>query len=367
MKILFVGGGSGGPGSPLIAVAEQIFLKNPQAKFLFVGSSKGPEKSMVAHEGYNFVSISAGKFRRYVSIKNLLTPFEVIIGFFQSLIILKKFQPNVVFGTGSFVQVPLVFAAWVLKIPVVLHQQDVIASLANTICQLCAKNITVTFSDSLKDFTTGTGIFYKKNSEKIILTGNPFRLGYKIHKTREECIVQFKLKQDFPTLLVLGGGTGAVFINELIKKSLPDLAKVVQIIHSTGSGKLDLPETEYYKPFEFIQNMPEAYKAADIVLCRAGLSTITELSNLGKVSIIIPMPASHQEVNAYILSQFKATIVESQTDITPSSLVSLIRKLLHNSEIQKDLIKNMQNLMPKNSAEKVADLILNFSPRSNGK
>src|SRR3989344_5098309 len=269
MKILLVCGGSGGSVSPLLAVAEEVKKFHPKAKFLFVGSHMGPEKLMATEAEIPFLSISASKLRRYFSWSNFISPLFTLIGFAQSVKILKDFKPDCVFGTGSFVQVPLVWAAWFLKVPVVLHQQDLQPSLANTLCQVPAKKITVSFEDSLTHFASGLGLFYKKTrSEKLILTGNPFREEL-LKATKEQGISLFGLKKDFPTLLVLGGGTGAAFLNNLIENCLPDLSKTVQIIHATGKGKQKSKDKENYHSYEFISEMGKAYAAADIVLSRA--------------------------------------------------------------------------------------------------
>ena len=254
-------------------------------------------------------------------------------------------------------QVPLVWAAWLLKIPVVLHQQDLLPSLANSLCQFAAKKITVSFESSQRDFASSLGLFYKKNASKIILTGNPFRQHLK-EVNREEAQKFFKLKSDLPTLLVLGGGTGAAWLNNLILDSLPQLSKTVQILHSTGVGKFSKHKFKNYYPYEFISDMGKAYSVADIVLCRAGLSTITELSNLSKVSIIVPMPDSHQEVNAFFLHQHGAAIIAEQEKLDKEILISIIRRLIFEPEVQLALKKNISALMPKNAAEKIAEVIL---------
>jgi len=358
MKILLVGGGSGGPVQPLLAVAEEIKKIHPKTKFLLLGTKKGPEGLMAKNAGIPFLSIPSGKWRRYFSLRNAATPFFVGAGFVRAITILKKYRPDCVFGAGSFVQVPVVWAAWLLRIPVVLHQQDLLASLANKLCQIPATRITVTFEDSLTDFSSGLGLFYqKKKKDKIILTGNPFREQLK-HATREQAIRHFKLEPDFPTLYAVGGGTGAAFINRLVEKALPQLTKAVQIIHSTGQGKASSRTCPHYHPYEFISDPGLAYAAADIVLCRAGLSTITELSNLEKMSIIVPMPGSHQEVNAYMLAKLRAAIVIDQRHLTPEILVSLIRKLLFESRIQAEVKRNISKIMPKNAGKKIAEIII---------
>lgn len=344
--------------APLIAVAQAIKRQQPRAKFLLVGTKAGPEKQMAENARIDFVFISAGKWRRYWSLKNFFTPFLALRGLFSAYRILRQFKPDCIFGAGSFVQVPVIWAGWLLKIPSVIHQQDVSPSLANRLCELCAKKITVCFEKSLSDFSVNLGLFYKHNArEKVVQTGNPFRseLG---NVKREKGLKNLNLRADLPVLLVLGGGTGADFINRLIIKALPELGKIVQIIHSTGVRMPRQIVRENYRQFNFIADMASAYAAADVVLSRAGLSTLTELSNLGKVSIIIPMPETHQEYNAALLDKLSAALVFEQKDVSAKELVAVIRKLLFNLPMQKSLAKNISRIMPKNSAEKIAGLVI---------
>lgn len=361
MKILLVGGGSGGSISPLLAVAREIKLKEPKAKFILVGTKTGPERIMAAQEKMPFYPIQAGKWRRYFSLLNAAAPFKVGMGFFQTLSIIRKFKPDCVFGTGSFVQVPVVLASWVRGVPVVLHQQDVFPSLANSLCQFFADKITVTFEKSLTDFYHSTGVFYKKRPEKITLTGNPCRPDL-LDFGKEEALRHFKLRDDLPVLYAVGGGTGARYINELVRQTLPELCRTVQVIHSTGPGKED-KKTQHpnYRPYEFIKQPGLAYAAADIVLCRAGLSTITELSALKKLAIIIPMPNSHQEINGALLANAHAAIVLRQERIKIENFVPLIRKLLFEKSLQDAIRENIVQVMPKNSGKKIADIIIKLA------
>lgn len=357
MKILLVGGGSGGPVAPLLAVAEKIKLHHVQAEFLLVGTRSGPERLMAEEANLPFVAISAGKWRRYFSLKNLLTPFQLAAGCWQAWKLMKRFRPDCMFGAGSFVQVPVAWVAWLLGVPVVLHQQDFQPSLANRLCQVPARKITVTFEQSLSDFASGWGLFYKKSkAPKIVWTGNPSRFNLRGLK-REEGLKAFGLRNDLPTLLVLGGGTGAGFLNQLIVRCLPELSRVVQIIHSTGPGKSAAPAQPDYHPYEFIKQAELAYAAADIVLCRAGMSTITELSNLQKVSIIVPMPDSHQEQNALFLLRRQAALVVPQSALDEHFLVRIIRKLLFDPKTQALFRQNITGIMPKQAAEKIAEII----------
>ncbi len=366
MNILLVGGGSGGPVMPLLATAEAIKKTHPRARFLLVGTRSGPESNIAQKAGLDFAAISAGKLRRYLSWRNLLAPFQVGAGFWQARRILREFKPDCILAAGGFVQVPLVWAAYFMGIPVVLHQQDVLPSLANRLCQLAASKITVTFEGGQAAFASGLGLFYNRKRDKIIWTGNPFRQQL-ADGDKERAGKFFGLKPDLPTLLVLGGGSGAQFLNRLIGDSLPDLSRSVQIIHATGAGKGGgaMPADNYH-PYEFIDNMADAYAAADLVLCRAGLSTITELSNLQKISIIVPMPDSHQEINGLLLYRLDAAIVLQQHLLNPARLVELVRKLLFDAEAQKILQRNIGLIMPRRAAEKVADLVVKLAEHKNG-
>lgn len=360
MRILLVGGGSGGSVAPLLAVAKHIKQGHPSAEFLLVGTKSGPESGMAKNAGVKFVSVTSGKLRRYFSWQNFWSPFQITTGFFQSLKILKSFKPACIFGAGSFVQVPVVWAAWFLKIPVVLHQQDVAASLANKLCELAANKITVTFPQSVKSFSSSFGVFYKKHAgDKILTTGNPFREELR-EGDRELARKFFNLKSDLPVLLVIGGGTGAEFLNGLILDCLPELSKTVQIVHATGKGKFKSSALENYHPYEFIDNMSGAYAASDIVLARAGLSTLTELSHLQKLSIIVPMPVSHQEVNGMLLAKMEAAIVVRQKKLEPKIFIGLVRKFLFARELQETLKHNIAKIMPHNANEKISEIILKF-------
>jgi UDP-N-acetylglucosamine--N-acetylmuramyl-(pentapeptide) pyrophosphoryl-undecaprenol N-acetylglucosamine transferase len=241
-----------------------------------------------------------------------------------------------------------------------LHQQDVLPGLANKLCQLFAKKITVTFEESLKYFPSSLGIFYKKfRADKIVLTGNPCFVNSR-EMSNEDVLKEFKLDRKLPTLLVLGGGTGAEFLNSIVQNSLPQLTKTVQIIHSMGKGKQVLPSEVYenYHPYEFISNMSAAYTAADIVLARAGLSTITELSYLKKLSIIVPMPNSHQEINAMLLYSLKAAIVIPQSALNPEGLTRLVRRLLFEPKLQENLKENIGKIMPRGASKKIAEIVV---------
>ncbi|TSC66142.1 MAG: UDP-N-acetylglucosamine--N-acetylmuramyl-(pentapeptide) pyrophosphoryl-undecaprenol N-acetylglucosamine transferase [Candidatus Doudnabacteria bacterium Gr01-1014_77] len=364
MKIILVGGGTGGPVIPLVAVQQKIHKEFPKTKFLFVGTSSGPEKQMLSKYNVAFKGIVSGKLRRYFSVLNIFAPFLVLIGFVQALLIIKKFNPDVVFAAGGYVAVPVVFAAWILRKKIVIHQQDYVPSLTNKILSPFANKITVSFEHSLKDFFSGLGIFgYSKNEQRVHWTGNPFREDLTLDfsetekkKTRDE----FGIQEDMPVLLILGGATGASGLNKIIQEALPELVKISHVIHSTGIGKGISFNHPNYHQYELISNMRGAYALSDIVISRAGMSTITELSALKKAAIIVPMPDSHQTENATILLVLQAALVISQGTLSGERLVDIVRKVMYDWEYQNTIRENIHKLMPHNATEKISKILVDI-------
>lgn len=357
--IVLVGGGTGGSVSPLLAVKDAIKEQSPKVKFIFIGSGSGPEAVMAAGERVEFIPVWSGKLRRYFSLKNILTPFQVIFAFVQSLFILRRIRASCVFGTGSFVQVPVMWAAWLLRIPVVLHQQDIYPSLSNTLCAPIAQKITVTFERSLYDFPQGLSMLKMNKRSKTEWTGNPCRISPKL-PTREQGLKFFGLDPEFPTVLIMGGGTGALAINALVEGARPELEKSLNVIHITGKGKGAQAREPHYFATEFLSEMHMAYAASDIVISRAGVGSLTELSVLGKPSIIIPMPNSHQELNAELVRYFGAALIVPQSSLTTENFTGGIRKVLFNKEFLDMVSKNIRHIMPHGSAGKIAKIILNI-------
>ncbi len=364
MRLIFVGGGSGGPIIPLIAVSQRIKKENKEAKFLFLGTSNGPEKQMLAKYNLPFKSIAAGKWRRYFSFLNIIAPLMVLVGLVQSFMILKKFKPDLVFAAGGYVAVPVVFAAWVLRIKIVIHQQDYVPSLTNKILSPFAERITVSFEHSLKDFLSGSGIFgYSKNEQRVIWTGNPFReelINSLSEKEIKKARGEFNLSEELPVLLVLGGATGAASLNRILEEALPELVKTVQVIHATGKGKkIDFKHPNYHA-FELISKMQEAYALSDIVISRAGMSTITELSALKKAAIVVPMPDSHQTENGGVLLITQAALVVPQETLNGERLSMIVKKLIYDWDYQQSLRENIHRLMPHNATEKISKIIMDL-------
>lgn len=350
LKIMLSGGGSGGPVTPLLTVARELYTLKPEVTFIFIGGHDGPEKTLVAEAAKSlpiiFIPILSGKLRRYFSLKNLADLFNIGGAFFQSLYLLKKEKPDLVMSAGAFVSVPLVWAAKIMNIPVLIHQQDVVPGLANRLMAGAAKIVTVTFKESLK-----------KYGAKAVLTGNPFICP--ILTSREEIFKNFNLDINLPLVLIFGGGTGAKAINEAVNVSLDKLLEFTQIIHLSGGGKNNSVNRTGYWALEFLshQQILSVMAAADLIVARSGLATITELSALRKPSILIPMLHTHQEANANICREQGAAVVLSQTDLS-NKLTFEIRGLLASEARRESLAGAMAELNKRGAAAKIVELAL---------
>lgn len=361
MKILLAGGGSGGPVNPVLAVAAEIKKSKPRAHFLFVGTRQGPESKMVAEAGLDFESIPAARWRRYFTLKNIAAPFIFIAGLIKSVILVRKFRPDIMFSAGGFVAVPVAWTAWMMGAKVVIHQQDAQVGLANRLISPVASLITAAFQETAKQFYSGSGLPGRKIKVAAEWVGNPVRP--EIMKPNSSAAKKFNLNEKVPVLLILGGATGATQINDLVAKTIPDFVKSFQVVHQTGLGKNTATfKHPDYHPVEILpfEMMASILQRADIVVSRAGLGTISELSALGKPSIIIPMPHTHQEVNALILLHTRSALTLIRSQITPELLIKAVNMIKFDPKLAQEFKDNIKQLMPPDAAKKIADKIINL-------
>ena len=349
-KIMLSGGGSGGPVTPLLEITKTLRLLKPELEFVFVGTETGPEKKMVADFGnLRFVTLPAGKFRRYFSLKNFSDIFLIGSAFFKSFSLLKKERPSIVISVGSFASVPLIYAAALLKIPVLIHQQDIRPGLANRLMAPCASVITAVFEKTLVDY-----------GPKAVLTGNPISLPDKEVVFDET--LNHLFKSDKPLVLILGGGTGAIAINDLVKNTKNELLKFCNLIHVSGKNKADVNNVsaDNYLAVEFLSHdkLMAIMAKSSLIISRCGLATLTEISALQKPSILIPIPSSHQEDNAEAFARAEAALVLHQKYLSPDVFISEIQRLVNNKELLHKYGRNVYNLMEKGASEKIANIIL---------
>jgi UDP-N-acetylglucosamine--N-acetylmuramyl-(pentapeptide) pyrophosphoryl-undecaprenol N-acetylglucosamine transferase len=342
-KIMLSGGGTAGSVSPLLAIIDDLRREN--FDFVFIGTKGGVEKKMVKDSGIQYRAIFSGKLRRYFDWQNFLDVFRFVIGFFQALYIVIIENPDLVLSAGSFVAVPVVWVAWLWGVPVIVHQMDIRPGLANRMMAPFANVVTVTFEKSLNDY-----------GKKAVWTGNPVRQISNIQYP----ILNFNLKNGLPVVFVFGGGTGAESINKFVEEGLDNLMVFCQVIHSTGNGKMNAKRHENYHPFEFLnaEEMAAALSVADVVVSRAGLGALTEISAAGKPAIIIPMPDSHQEDNASLLVEKNVAVVLNQKILNADSFIVAIKSLLDNQVRRDELSRNVKGLFKEGANEEIEEIVL---------
>lgn len=343
--IFLTGGGTGGSVSPLLAIFQELLKKGYKIKFIWIGSKQGVERDMVDSEEFSgqkieYKSIYAGKWRRYFSLFNFLDLFKVVIAFFQSLFLVLKHKPDLVMSAGSFVSVPVVWASGILRKPVLIHQQDVRPGLANRLMSPFARVVTTTFKESLSTY-----------GSKARVIGNIIRMDLDSEKGNN----YFKVKEDPPIMLVIGGGTGAKFINNLIENNLEEITRFVQVIHITGEGKAKIKAKEHYISFEFLEHdrMLQALRKANFVVSRCGLGFLTEISYLGKPAILIPIPDSHQEDNAMVFSEKDAALVRKQKSLNKEVFLKDIKNLAQDKDLRDRLSSRVQEVIKIGNKEAV--------------
>ncbi|MDP2586511.1 MAG: UDP-N-acetylglucosamine--N-acetylmuramyl-(pentapeptide) pyrophosphoryl-undecaprenol N-acetylglucosamine transferase [Candidatus Komeilibacteria bacterium] len=346
LKIILTGGGTLGSVSPLIAVWQELASQNISVEALLVGTSFGPEKKFLQqYPAIKFAAIPQAKLRRYFSLLNLLTPLLLVAALIKSFFILHNFKPDLIISAGGFTGVPIIWLGKMFGYKIIIHQLDLQPTLSNKLTQSQADLITVTFDKSLNDFP----------KKKTVVIGPLLR--------QEAVLEKHHIADSKKTLLVLGGGTGALSLNKLIVEALPLLNKDINVFQVTGQGKKvlegDLPN---YRQVEFLTtDYYQKISQADLVLSRAGLSTLLELSYFAKPVIIVALPNSHQEVNAGYYEVNKAAINLKQTALTPPMLAEKINELFNNQTALKELANNIKMIAPANGAAKMVREILKLT------
>ena len=354
-KFILSGGGTGGHIYPAVAIANELKSRFPDAEFLFVGAQDKMEMQKVPQAGYAIKGLWIAGLQRKLTLQNAMFPLKLISSLWKSRKIIKAFKPDVVIGTGGFASGPLLQMANMLGIPTLIQEQNSFPGITNKLLSKKANAICVAYENLER--------FFPK--EKMILTGNPVRQDLiAITDKRAEAIAHFKFDANKKTLLVLGGSLGARRMNQLMEKELKNiLAQNVQIIWQCG--KLYFEEYQKYNSenvqvVSFIERMDLVYAAADIIISRAGASSVSELCIVGKPVIFIPSPnvaEDHQTKNAKAIVDKKGAILlkESQLD-AEFSLV--FEALLKDPEKQKQLSENIKELALPEATKQIADEVV---------
>jgi UDP-N-acetylglucosamine--N-acetylmuramyl-(pentapeptide) pyrophosphoryl-undecaprenol N-acetylglucosamine transferase len=350
MKIVFAGGGTGGHFYPLIAVAEALRAEAREQQILepqlfYIAPDPYDQEALFANS-ITYIQCPAGKMRRYFSLSNFTDFFTTFSGILRSVITLFRIYPDVVFSKGGFASVPPVIAAHWLGIPIVIHESDAKPGRANLLASKYAYRIAVAFESAKAAFPL-------KAQSKVAVTGIPIRSALTLgdEAGAKELL---GLEQNIPTVLILGGSTGSKRINEMILTGLPDLVSFANVIHQTGKVNFEEvkttssvildknPHASRYHAFPYLgpDPMQQAATAADIIVSRAGATSITEISLWKKPAILIPIPEaiSHdQRTNAYAYAHTGAAEVLEEENMTPHVLASEIRRIASDAALAKSM------------------------------
>lgn len=354
-KIVMTGGGTAGHVTPNIALMPA--LRNEGYEISYIGSYEGIEKRLIEEKGIPYYGISSGKLRRYFDPKNFSDPFKVLKGYAQSVKLLKKLKPDVVFSKGGFVSVPVVMAARHCKIPAIIHESDLTPGLANKLAIPNATKICCNFPETLNYLP----------KEKAVLTGSPIRqelLNGNAERAFSLCGFTDRNK---PVILVIGGSSGSRAINTAIRDLLPELKKGHNIIHLCGKGNLDssLTKVSGYAQFEYAnEELADLFALADLVISRAGANAICELLALHKPNILIPLSAAasrgDQILNANSFRSQGFSYVLEEESLTNTALLEAIEHVFHKKE---DYIEAMKNSNSHNSIDTIVKLIMDASKK----
>ncbi|MGB9780004.1 undecaprenyldiphospho-muramoylpentapeptide beta-N-acetylglucosaminyltransferase [Caldanaerobacter sp.] len=359
MRYLIAGGGTGGHIYPAVAIAKEILKNEKDAEILFVGTKKGLEVDLVPREGFRLVTIEVQGFRRKLSFDTLKTVYKAFSGFNQAMKILREFKPHVVIGTGGYVCGPVLMAAILKRIPTLIHEQNVFPGLTNKILSPFVDVVAVSFEDSVK---------YFKRAKKVIVTGNPIReeiLGVNREEARK--ILGFSMFK--PLVVSVGGSRGAEKINSTMVELLRN-KRDFQVLIITGSANYEkvmkkiekegIVLDDSTKIIPYSHEMHFVYAAADLLVCRAGAITLSEITAIGVPAILVPSPYvanNHQEYNARLLEKEGAAQVILEKDLNVQELSRRIEQLLKDPALLEEMSKRSKRLGRIEAARQIYQLV----------
>lgn len=371
MKIVLTGGGTGGHFYPIIAIVQKINQIIDQEKILgaklYFISDTPYDREMLFENGLLYEPIKSGKIRTYFSIKNFFDIFKILFGIVNAVYKIYTIYPDVVFGKGGYASFPAIFAARILRIPVIIHESDSAPGRVNKWAGRFAKKIAVSFMEAADYFP----------KEKVAWTGQPIRTEIEHPASRDEALKYFKLESELPVILVLGGSQGAEIINNTILDALPRLVNNYQIIHQTGvnnfttvDGRADvvLMDNEYklrYLSMPFLNPlaMKMAAGVATIIISRAG-STIFEIASWGVPSILIPITntnLNHQKKNAFNYARFGACSVVEELNMTSNILSSEIERIIGDKATYDAMAQSAKAFHKGDAATKIARALIDVA------
>jgi UDP-N-acetylglucosamine--N-acetylmuramyl-(pentapeptide) pyrophosphoryl-undecaprenol N-acetylglucosamine transferase len=367
MKVVFTGGGTAGHIFPILAIIREMKKIHPEndLRLFYIGPKDEYSLLLLSQNGVKVKTILTGKLRRYFSFKNFLDLCKIPIGILQGLFWLFFLAPDLVFSKGGYGSFPTTFAAHILRIPIFLHESDIVPGLASKIESKWALEIFTSFEN--------TEYFPK---EKMICVGNPIRTEI-LEGDREEAQRIFKLQGGKPLVLIIGGSQGAQSINNLILEILPEILNEFEIVHQTGKknyqsvraqAEVLIPQEnlkKYYHPFPFLNEtqLKHILKAADFVVSRAGSGSLFEIAAAGKPCLLIPLPSSsqnHQLKNAYAFAKSGGGEVIEEKNLKPHFFLERLKYFFSRPDILQQMREGSLNFARPKAAQIIANYLLEY-------
>ena len=362
MRVIIAAAGTAGHINPGLAIANEIKKQEKNSKIIFIGTTRGLENDLVPRAGYELKTIDAYGLSKKISIDNIKKMYKTLKGFGEAKKIIKEFKPDVVIGTGGYICGATIMGAHKLGIPTVLHESNAFPGKAVKMLSKSTDTILVSFKDAIPRI---------KGAKNIVYTGTPVKIrkqDYTIEQKKNK-LEELKLKNEKPSVLIFGGSQGAKKINDaLIEIIEKGLNKNYQVIWATGPKQYDIIKEELdknkkninridgMKIVPYIYNMEEMMNVADLIVARAGAMTVTEIANLGKPSILIPLPNvshNHQLYNAKVLEKVGAATIVLNDELIGEKLNSEIENIVLNKEKMLNMGKDALKVSVSNVEEKI--------------
>lgn len=366
MKVVIAAAGTGGHINPGIAIANKIKKEEPQSQILFIGTNRGLENDLVPRSGYDLKTINAYGIQRKLTLENIKRLYHTIHSIKVAKQILQEFKPDVVIGTGGYICIPVMLAANSLRIPIVLHESNAFPGVATKLLCKKANVVLVGFEDAKTRLT---------KAKKVIVTGTPTKVKA-LHFSEEEkrkLKQEWGLEQEKPIVLVFGGSQGAQSINNSVMDMILNNQNInYELMWAVGPSQYDILQEELkgkgkdinqiknVKIVPYIYNMEQVMNVVDLVVCRSGAMTITEIANVGKSAIFIPYPyaaENHQEYNAKVLEKQGAAKIILDKDLNTSNLQNAICDIINDKQKRNRMGENARKVSIQNVEDKIYEEI----------
>lgn len=333
MRVVFTGGGTLGPVTPLLAIAEAWKEIDDDIEIFWIGTRRGPERELINKLGMKYFHLPVVRFPRYVTVEWLLMPFKAIWALIKAWVLLQRLHPDVIVGAGGFTQVPVMLTGRLQHIPTWIHEQDAAPLLANEAVKWCTNVVTNAWKGD----------------------GNPVRPSV-LNGSKTRAREAFGLSASLPTVLVFGGGGGAAPVNGMMEEIGSELIKDAQVVHVTGRGKrtdaLDQIGERYHVAEFVTTEMADLLAVADVVVARAGMATITELAALSKPAMLVPLPGTQQEANTKQVGDGAIVLSERAR---PRKFLLTIQELLSDEKKRTQLGRRMHAVLKTNVAKELVN------------